>query len=94
MSSLTSAYSEMTQAPPAASSKLITTITVSIFAAFLAVVFPVVALAIVWRVSRPDMGYYRWHLRSVRGVLVIVLDLFALAVSLLVGWGMLGGLFS
>ena len=67
---------------------------IRIFAAFLAVVFPVVALAIVWRVSRPDMGYYRWHLRSVRGVLVIVLDLFALAVSLLVGWGMLGGLFS
>jgi Mn2+/Fe2+ NRAMP family transporter len=66
---------------------------IKIFAALLAVVFPVVALAMVWRLSRPDMGYYRWYPRNVRGLAVIALDLFALAVSVLVGWGMLSGFF-
>ncbi|MCZ6795618.1 MAG: divalent metal cation transporter [Planctomycetota bacterium] len=62
---------------------------IQVFAAFLAVVFPVVALAMVWRLSRPDMGYYRWWPRNVRGLTVVLLDLFALAVSLYVGWGMM-----
>lgn len=57
------------------------------FTVFLAGVFPVVAVAMVWRISRPDMGYFRWTLRNYRGAAVVVLDLFALAVSLLVGAG-------
>lgn len=57
-----------------------------IFAAFLAVVFPVVGIALVARIARRDMGYFRWTLRNPRGIIVVVLDLFALALSLYVGW--------
>ena len=59
----------------------------------LAVVFPVVALVMVWRISRPDMGYFRWSTGSVRGVVVIALDVFALLVSLFVGWGIMSRFF-
>lgn len=62
---------------------------IQIFAIFLAVVFPVIALALLWRVTRRDMGYYRWSLRTFRGLAVVLVDLFALAVSLWVGWGLL-----
>ena len=67
---------------------------IRIFAAFLAVVFPVVAIAMVWRLSRPDMGYFRWWPRNGGGAAVIVLDIFAVLVSIVVGWGMLEGLFA
>ena len=66
---------------------------IRIFTIFLSVVFPVVALVLVWRISRPDMGYYRWYLGNVRGVLVVLTDVFAVLVSLVVGWGMLLRLF-
>jgi Mn2+/Fe2+ NRAMP family transporter len=62
---------------------------IRIFAAFLAVVFPVVALAMVWRLARSDMDYFRWWPWNWRGALVVILDLYAVAVSLVVGWGMI-----
>ena len=65
---------------------------IRIFTVLLAVVFPVVALVMVWRISRPDMGYFRWSTGSLRGVVVIALDVFALLVSLFVGWGIISGL--
>ncbi len=65
---------------------------IRIFTVLLAVVFPVVALVMVWRISRPDMGYFRWSTASLRGVVVISLDVFALLVSLFVGWGIISGL--
>jgi len=37
-----------------------------------------------YRISRPDMGYFRWSLESWRGRAIIVLDIFALTVSVLV----------
>ncbi|MFH0965132.1 MAG: divalent metal cation transporter [Planctomycetota bacterium] len=60
-----------------------------IFAVFLAVVFPVVGLAVVWRISRRDMGYFRW---AKCAALLIAIDIFALAVSILAGWGELSRL--
>ena len=60
---------------------------IRIFAAFLSMVFPIVALALVYRVSRSDMGYFRWWPGNWRGLLLLVLDLFAVVVSLYVGWG-------
>ena len=60
---------------------------IRIFAALLSVVFPVVALALAWRVSRPDMGYFRWWPRNARGLVLMTLDVFAVLVSVLVGWG-------
>ncbi len=66
---------------------------IRIFTVLLAVVFPVVALVMVRRISRPDMGYFRWSLGSVRGAVVVGLDIFALAVSLFVGWGILSRFF-
>jgi len=62
------------------------------FTILLAVVFPLVALVLVWRISRPDMGYFRWTSSSWRGVSVVIVDLFALLVSLFVGWGIVQGL--
>jgi hypothetical protein len=59
-----------------------------VFTHLLAAVTPLVALAVAWRVSRPDMGYFRWFPWNPRGLLVIILDLFAVAVSIWVGWGM------
>jgi hypothetical protein len=46
-----------------------------------------------WRISRPDMGYFRWSTGSARGVVVIALDVFALLVSLFVGWGIMSRFF-
>jgi Mn2+/Fe2+ NRAMP family transporter len=58
-----------------------------IFAAFLTLVFPVVGLALLWRITRPDMGYFRWSTKTRRGKIVIALDIFAIAISLYVGAG-------
>ena len=60
---------------------------IRIFSAFLSVVFPVVAIALAWRVSRPDMGYFRWWPRNARGLVLMALDVFAVVVSIIVGWG-------
>ena len=34
------------------------------------------------------MGYFRWSPRTLHGFVVLALDLFAVAVSLYVGWGL------
>ena len=57
-----------------------------LFAGLLSVVFPVIGLALVWRISRPDMGYFQWTTKSVRGIRIIVLDVFAVVLSLVIGW--------
>jgi manganese transport protein len=56
-----------------------------LFSAFLTVVFPLVALVMLYRVTRPDMGIFRWNCRSPRGMALIAADLFAIALS--VGFG-------
>ncbi len=60
---------------------------IRIFSAFLAFVFPVVAIALFWRVSRRDMGYFRSSPRSLHGLVLLALDAFAVVVSIVVGWG-------
>jgi Mn2+/Fe2+ NRAMP family transporter len=64
-----------------------------IFSAFLAVVFPVIGLVMLWRITRPDMGYFRWSLHSPRGVLIAAADIFAVGLSLYIGWRDIGALF-
>ena len=56
-----------------------------LFTAFLSLVFPVIGLVMIWRVTRPDMGYFRWSLRSWKGRAVVAVDLFAIALSIYVG---------
>jgi Mn2+/Fe2+ NRAMP family transporter len=63
-----------------------------IFAAFLAVVFPVIGLVLLWRVTRPDMGYFRWSLKSPQGVAIVLADLFAVGLSIYIGWVNIGDL--
>jgi len=63
-----------------------------LFSAFLAVVFPVIGLVMLWRVTRPDMGYFRWSFRSPQGVAVIAADLFAVGLSLYIGWSRISAL--
>ena len=60
-----------------------------VFAGFLALIFPVMALAVLWRVTRRDMGYFAWTLRNRRRRAVVAIDLFAIAVSLYVGYNQL-----
>lgn len=63
-----------------------------IFSAFLAVVFPVIGLVLLWRVTRPDMGYFRWTLKSPQGVALVAVDLFAVGLSTYIGWVRIGAL--
>lgn len=60
---------------------------IKVFAAFLAFVFPVVGLVLLWRVTRRDMGYFRWSLRRPGPILLVLADIFAVCLSLYVGWG-------
>lgn len=64
-----------------------------IFSAFLAVVFPVIGLVMLWRITRRDMGYFRWSCRSLHGLAIIAADLFAVGLSLYIGWSRIGALF-
>lgn len=68
-----------------------------IFSVFLTLIFPIIGVVLVYRVTRKDMGYYRWSLRSPQGVAVILVDLFAVGLSLYIGawmaWSDLGKLF-
>ena len=57
-----------------------------LFSAFLAVVFPVIGLVMLWRITRPDMGYFRWSLGNWRGFILIAADVYAVALSLYIGW--------
>ena len=58
-----------------------------VFASFLAIVFPIVGIILVWRISRADMGYFRWSLKRPGSALLILFDLFAILLSIYVGWG-------
>lgn len=64
-----------------------------IFSAFLAVVFPVIGLVMLWRITRPDMGYFRWSIHSPKGIFVILADVFAVSLSIYIGWRDIGALF-
>jgi Mn2+/Fe2+ NRAMP family transporter len=68
-----------------------------IFSAFLSLVFPIIGLVMLWRVTRPDMGYFRWSARSPQGIAIIAADLFAIALSVYVGvyigWTKFGAIF-
>ena len=68
-----------------------------IFTAFLSLVFPLIGLVMLWRVTRPDVGYFRWSLQSWKGRAVVAGDLFAIALSIYVGiymgWTQIGSVF-
>jgi manganese transport protein len=64
-----------------------------IFSAFLAVVFPVIGLVLLYRVTRPDMGYFRWSLATPHGIALIAADIFAVSLSLYIGWSRVLDLF-
>ncbi len=68
-----------------------------ILSVFLTLIFPIIGVVLVYRVTRKDMGYYRWSLRSPQGIAVILVDLFAVGLSLYIGawmaWSDLGKLF-
>jgi len=56
-----------------------------LFSAFLTLVFPVIGVVLLYRITRRDMGYFRWDWRSRQGIAIIAADLFAVALSLYVG---------
>ena len=56
-----------------------------IFSAFLTLVFPVIGLVMLYRLSRPDMGQFRWTLTRPQGAIIIAADLFAIGLSIYVG---------
>ncbi len=56
-----------------------------VFSAFLTLVFPLIGLVLLYRVTRQDMGYFRWSVRSPAGAMVVCADLFAIALSIYVG---------
>ena len=56
-----------------------------LFSAFLALVFPVIGVGLLYRITRRDMGYFRWSLKSPQGIAVVAVDLFAIALSIYVG---------
>ena len=55
-----------------------------LFTAFLSLVFPVIGLVMLWRVTRRDMGYFRRSLQSWKGRAVVAADVFAIALSIYV----------
>ncbi|GMW03409.1 MAG: hypothetical protein AMXMBFR84_45430 [Candidatus Hydrogenedentota bacterium] len=56
-----------------------------IFSAFLTLVFPVIGLTLLYRITRKDMGYFRWSFGTPGGWLLAGLDLFAISLSVYVG---------
>lgn len=56
-----------------------------IFTGFLTLVFPVIGLVLLYRITRPDMGYFRWSVRTPQGVALVAADLFAVGLSVYVG---------
>jgi Mn2+/Fe2+ NRAMP family transporter len=64
-----------------------------IFSAFLAVVFPVIGLVLLWRVTRSDMGYFGWSTKTWHGKALIMVDIFAVGLSVYIGWVRIGALF-
>jgi len=64
-----------------------------IFSAFLAVVFPIIGLVMIYRITRRDMGYFRWSAGSLPGIAIAVADIFAVVLSIYIGWVQIGKLF-
>jgi len=62
---------------------------IRVFAAFLAIVFPVIGIVLLWRVTRKDMGYFRWSFKRPGTVVLALADIFAIALSIYVGWGLI-----
>lgn len=56
-----------------------------LFSAFLTLVFPIIGLVMLYRITRRDMGYFRWSLRSWQGAVVVAADIFAIGLSIYVG---------
>lgn len=56
-----------------------------IFSAFLTLVFPVIGLVMLYRVTCRDMGYFRWSLSNWKGAAIVAADLFAVGMSIYVG---------
>lgn len=56
-----------------------------LFSAFLTLVFPIIGLVMLYRITRRDMGYFRWSLRSWPGRIVVAADVFAIGLSIYVG---------
>ena len=56
-------------------------------------VFPVIGLVLLWRITRPDMGYFRWSLRNPHGIAIVAVDLFAVSLSVYIGWSRIIQLF-
>jgi hypothetical protein len=67
-----------------------------IFSTFLTLVFPIIGLVLLYRVTRRDMGYFRWDWRSPAGAAVIAADVFAMGLSVYIGvwlgWGKISSL--
>lgn len=63
-----------------------------VFAAFLAIVTPVIGLVLIWRLSRRDLGYFRWTLRRPGPAVLVALDIAAVLLALYVGWSQVGAL--
>ena len=51
-------------------------------------------IALHWRVTRSDMGYFGWSAKSPKGIAIITADLFAVGLSIYIGWVRIGALFS
>ena len=64
-----------------------------LFSAFLAVVFPIVGIVLLYRITRNDMGYFRWSWHSFQGVAIIAIDIFAIVLSVYIGWIRISALF-
>ncbi len=56
-----------------------------LFSAFLTVVFPLIGVVMLYRVSCPDMGYFRWTLKRPAGIAIVAADLFAVGLSIFFG---------
>jgi Mn2+/Fe2+ NRAMP family transporter len=56
-----------------------------LFSAFLTLVFPIIGLVMLYRITRRDMGYFRWSLHSWQGAVVVAADIFAIGLSIYVG---------
>jgi Mn2+/Fe2+ NRAMP family transporter len=64
-----------------------------VFSAFLAIVFPIIGLVLLYRITRPDMAYFRWSPTSPQGIAIITADLFAVGLSIYIGWVRITDLF-
>jgi len=45
-------------------------------------------------ITRPDMGYFRWSAKNPQGIAIALADIFAVALSIYIGWVQIGRLFA